>query len=286
MKNVLIIGKNSYIGASFMRYAQGRLNITTVSSRNDEWQTTVYAGYDCVLYAAGIAHQKQTAANKELYYRVNRDMPVKAARKLKNEAVTQAHFIYLSSMAVYGRDKGEITSDAAPSPRNGDHYGQSKYQAENLLKPLQSDGFKVTIIRPPTVYGPNCPGNFQKLVKLAMATPLLPVIENKRSMIYIDNLSELLALIIEQGIPGAICPQNAEYVNTADMMEMIRRAVGKPTRRLPLLGIPIKALQAVAPPLRKAFGSLYYSQKMQETPIQTDYQILELAESVRLSVIK
>ena len=282
MKKVLIIGINSYIGRSFMRYAQGRLDIKTVSSRNDEWRKADYTAYDCVLYAAGIAHQKQIRTNMGMYYTVNRNMAYEAATMAK--AQSTSHFIYLSSMAVYGLDEGEITSATLPSPRANDHYGISKYQAENLINPLQSDDMKITVIRPPMVYGPNCPGNFPRLVKLAKIMPLLPTLDNKRSMIYIDNLSEFLAIVIEQGISGTLCPQNAEHVHTAQMMGVIRQATGTRIRRQPLLNAPILALIPVTPPLKKAFGSLYYSFETPETPARNAYQVVRFEESVERSL--
>ena len=55
------------------------------------------------------------------------------------------------------------------------------------------------------IYGKGCKGNYQKLAKLARITPIFPDIENKRSMIYIDNLSEFIKKLIENGVTVYLC---------------------------------------------------------------------------------
>ena len=55
---------------------------------------------------------------------------------------------------------------------------------------------------PPMVYGENCKGNYPRLARLAVLTPIFPKIDNKRSMIYIDNLSEFVRLLIDDCSSG------------------------------------------------------------------------------------
>ena len=282
MKKVLIFGADSYIGASFERYAQGRLDVTTVSSIGGEWKETDFSGYDSVVCVAGIAHRASKKENKELYFSVNRDLAVAAAQKAKIEGARQ--FVYFSSMYAYGVRKGEISSVTTPAPSKGDSYGLSKYQAEMLIEPMASEGFCVAIIRPPMVYGPECKGNFPLLVKIAKTVPFLPTLRNKRSMIYIDNLAEFLALIIEQGSQGVFCPQNKDYVCTAKMMEEVAISVGKTYRRLPLLNPFLSILMPMFPPLQSAFGNLYYSAEASKAPFSQDYQIVGFEDGIKRSV--
>jgi nucleoside-diphosphate-sugar epimerase len=55
------------------------------------------------------------------------------------------------------------------------------------------------IIRPPLVYGPNCPGNFLALLMLVSRNLPLPLgmINNKRSLIGVDNLADFLTQCIQ-----------------------------------------------------------------------------------------
>ena len=76
------------------------------------------------------------------------------------------------------------------------------------------------------VYGKSCKGNYQRLAKLAVKTPIFPDIENKRSMVYIDNLCEFVRLIDDCGA-GLYFPQNEEYVKTSDMVRLMLKHMVK-----------------------------------------------------------
>src|SRR5699024_5691053 len=120
---------------------------------------------------------------------------------------------------------GVITKDTSCNPKTA--YGKSKLEAENLLLELQDEKFNISIVRPPMVYGPNTVGNYVSLSKLAKITPVFPNIDNQRSMIYIDNLSEFIRLLIKNSQKGILFPQNEEYVSTIDLVKEISSNHGK-----------------------------------------------------------
>ena len=187
MKKILITGKNSYIGNSLVRwlgYYHNRYSIDSISLKSDDWKKKKFSEYDVVLHVAGIAHIKETKENEGLYYKVNRDLTYEIAQKAKTEGVKQ--FIFLSSMSVYGIMEGVISADTPLKPNSA--YGKSKLEGEKLIENLHDASFTVAILRPPMVYGNNCRGNYTKLAALALKTPVFPKVDNKRSMIYIDNL--------------------------------------------------------------------------------------------------
>jgi len=74
------------------------------------------------------------------------------------------------------------------------------------------------------IYGKDSRGNYSKLAKLARYTPIFPDIDNKRSMLHIDNLSEFVRLTIENEEDGLFFPQNKEYVNTTNLVKEIASA--------------------------------------------------------------
>lgn len=159
MKKILITGANSYIGTSFEKYmAQWpeKYQVDTVDMIDGTWREKDFSGYDTVFHVAGIAHQKETQENAELYYKINRDLAFDTAVKAKTDGVKQ--FIFLSSMSVYGLETGVITKETVPTPKS--NYGKSKLQAEELLNGLADETFKVAILRPPMVYGKGCKGNY------------------------------------------------------------------------------------------------------------------------------
>jgi len=83
-----------------------------------------------------------------------------------------------------------ITKDTPLNPT--DNYGISKAAAEKDLQQLAGEGFKLAILRPPMIYGKGCKGNYQTMAKLARKLPVFPLVENQRSMLYMDNLSEFI----------------------------------------------------------------------------------------------
>lgn len=270
---ILIIGANGYIGENFANYAQDEFQINTVNSHK-EWKWTDFSGYTSILFAAGIAHRKETEENKHLYYEVNHYLALDVAKKAKAANVPQ--FIYLSTMSVFGDANTEIAITDTPSPIN--NYGRSKFEAEESLADLASDDFNIAIIRPPMVYGKNCPGKFQELVKLSKYMPIVPDTKNLRSMIFIDNLSEFLCTIIRENAHGTFHPQNSMHINTACLIELIRQEAGKKTFKSQLLGVLAKTLFPICPPLKNAFGSIYYTRK------EEAYQKISLESSVKRSI--
>ncbi len=254
---ILVTGANSYIGKSFisfMRNYQG-YKVDSVSMQNGEWKIMDFSKYDVVLHTAGIVHKKVKENDAYLYFLVNRDLAMEVAQKAKNAGIKQ--FIYLSSMSVYGIETGVITKDTIPVPKSA--YGKSKLEAEYKLNEPNCNEFKVCILRPPMVYGKDCKGNFQSMVKYVRKLPIFPKINNRRSMIYIDNLSSFEKLAIDKNLSGIYFPQNDEYVSTENMAMLIAKKINKHIYTSRLFGGAIFLLRPFVGILKKAFGDLIYS---------------------------
>ena len=255
MKKILITGKDSYIGTSFETFAKAcGYEVDTVDMIDGSWREKSFSDYDAVFHVAGIAHRKETNQNRELYFQVNRDLAIETAKKAKKDGVGQ--FVFLSSMSVYGMESGVITRETAPAPKNA--YGLSKLEAEEGLTALSSDDFKICTIRPPMVYGKDCKGNFQTVIKLVKKLPVFPRVKNKRSMIHVDNLNRFVLLCIDRELSGVYLPQNKEYVNTTDMARKIAGALEKKVYFSHLLGLGVRILTPMVSMAKKAFSSLVY----------------------------
>ena len=282
MKRILITGANSYIGTSFEKWVAQwpeEYHVDNVETRNGEWKEIDFSPYDTIFHVAGIAHQDAKADQEELYYKVNRDLTIEVAQKAKAEGVKQ--FIFMSSMIVYGASSkiGEtkiITRDTVPEPIN--FYGNSKLQAEQGILPLQSDGFNVVVIRPPMIYGKDSKGNYPLLAKFAKITPVFPNIENKRSMLHIDNLTEFIRLMIEHSENGVFFPQNREYIKTAEMVKTIADVKGKKIWLTKIFNPVLVGLGGKVNVINKVFGSLFYSQDI--SSYKHNYQLNDLKASI------
>lgn len=288
MKRILITGANSYIGTSVEAHLMQNpesYQVDTVDMLDGSWRQKDFSGYDTVFHVAGIAHAdagKVTEERKALYYKVNTDLTVETAKKAKAEGVKQ--FIFMSSAIVYGESApiGKtkiITRDTLPSPANC--YGDSKLQAENGILPLNDASFKVVILRPPMIYGKGSKGNYPMLSKLARKMPVFPKVENSRSMLYIENLTEFVRLMIENEEQGIFWPQNREYSNTSELVRMIAKAHGKRIALIPGFRWLLKLASHFTGLVNKAFGSLCYDMSM--SGYACAYQKYSLEESIALT---
>lgn len=267
MKNILVFGKDSYIGTNFEKWLnkskEGNYNISSISSKDDEWRKEDFSKYDVVFCLAGIAHVSANKKLEDLYYKVNRDLPIEVAKKAKAEGVKQ--FIFMSSMIIYGADGkiGQfkiIKEDTSKVPI--DFYGRSKLEADEAIQKLSDEKFKTIIIRAPMVYGPNCKGNFPKLKKIAKILPIFPDIENNRSMIYIDNLVECIKQNIDNENSGIIYPQNKEYVSTKSIIEAMAKAMNKKMHFVKIFNPILKLLSKKINYINKIFGNKVYDKSL------------------------
>lgn len=287
MKKILITGAGSYIGTSFESYIKEHyadsFEIDTVDMIDGGWRERDFSGYDSVFHVAGIAHSdngKISAEREKLYYAVNTDLTVETAKKAKADGARQ--FIFMSSAIVYGDSapigkEKVIGRDTPTSPANC--YGDSKVQAENGIRPLEDDNFKVVILRPPMIYGKGSKGNYPTLAKMACKLPLFPYVQNQRSMLYVENLCEFVRLMIENGESGTFWPQNAEYSNTSEMVALIAEAHGKRVRLVKGFGWALRLLSPFTGLVNKAFGSMCYETEL--SVYQTEYRVRNLRDSVK-----
>ena len=286
MKKILITGANSYIGTSFEKYIKENYpedyTVDTVDMIDGTWRNKDFSGYDSVFHVAGIAHSDNGKISEEkskLYYAVNTDLTVEAAKKAKSDGVGQ--FIFMSSAIVYGESapigkSKVITRDTPTSPANC--YGDSKVQAEIGIRELSDDAFDVVILRPPMIYGKGSKGNYPLLAKIALKVPAFPYVKNERSMLYIDNLCEFVRLMVENNEAGTFWPQNAEYSNTSELVRMIAEAHGKKVRLIKGFGWALKIMSRVTGLVNKAFGSLSYEKDISNYTVE--YRFKSLKDSV------
>ena len=257
MLRILILGKNSYIGNHLKRHLEhfpDKYQLTTLSQRDDQWQSISFSVFDSIVDCVGIAHRKETTDNANEYYEINSELAFQTAKKAKEASVKQ--FVFISSMSVYGLDEGVITRETTPNPKT--NYGKSKLEAEQKIATLQDEGFNIAIIRPPMVYGEGCKGNYQSLVKLAEILPFCPTYCNQRSMISIENLCSFIRDLIDTGKSGLFLPQDPEYHSTCDMIYDIAKKKGRNIKKTRLANIVPAWLKKYTYKGRKAFGNLIY----------------------------
>lgn len=282
MKKVLITGAGSYVGESVKKYILSTckdIEIEAVDTFEDHWKAADFSKYDVVYHVAGIAHVDPKSGMEPLYYKVNRDLCIEVAKTAKAAGVKQ--FIFMSSMIVFHESQKlgteVLTADSIPCP-NG-FYGDSKLQAEKGLHKLECETFKVCILRPPMIYGPNSKGNFPRLRKLALKTPVFPAYHNQRSMLYIDNLAEFVKQAILRELSGTFYPQNGELSDTVEIIRYFASAAGHKVWVTKSLNPFVKLGSHFVQALNKMFASYYYDPAM--STMDFDYQLVGFEDSLK-----
>lgn len=285
--NILIVGPNSYIGrciGNWFLQKEHAPKIDYISVRNDQWKHVDLTGYDAVIFAAAIVHQKHMD-DWTLYEKVNAKLPYEFAATAKAQKVR--HFIFISTAAVFAASKslplGTVISHDTPLTPNG-MYGRSKLLGEQMLLELRSKEFHVSFVRPMNVYGKNCQGNYIPL--FTKLTKLLPVLPNafgnvKQGMLYIDNLAELCWLIAHSEQSGVYMAQDEETVSAYEIMNAISNGVGvqKPAIRCSWFF----RLFYWFPLVQKLFGGIAYSQEISTCPLG-NYRVVDFREGMRRTV--
>lgn len=285
--NVLIIGKNSYIGNHIDDWLkQYGHNTEQLDVLSDIWQSFDYSHFDVLVHVAGIVHQPN-CTDWELYKRVNTDMPFEIAQMAKKQGVKQ--FIYFSTMGVYKANKelfpSVVSKDTHLLEDGNSMYGKSKLLAERKLNTLQDNTFSISIVRPPSVYGKDCKGGYIKgFTKIAKILPVIPqAYENVRqSFIYIDNLSECVRIILENKLTGIFCPQDDEIPNANRLLSTIRLGLGKKSYSSKFFGFFLKIFSFV-PLVKKAYGGIEYDRSLSDIP-GFDYVVVPFEEGMKRSV--
>jgi nucleoside-diphosphate-sugar epimerase len=263
-KKVLVVGEGSYIGTSFINGSKDLFDIVAIDSRQPLTVET-YRGYDAVLHVAGIAHVGKAKKMKDAYFAVNRDLAIKSATLAKEAGVKQ--FIFMSSMIIYGKDlrvgKTKVIDEkTAPAPV--DYYGESKLEADLAIQKLSDASFQTVVIRTPMVYGEGCKGNYPRLEHLALKLPLMPKIQNARTVIEIQRLVSFFQFYIEQGSAGVFYPRDEQPMCTYEVMKNARLKAHKKCHATRFFNPLLRFLSLFMNTLRKMYGSKVYAASLPE----------------------
>jgi nucleoside-diphosphate-sugar epimerase len=259
---VLVTGASGFVGSALCRalIASGyrvRRAVRAMTHADDavvgdidsrtHW-SDVLQGVDAVVHLAARTHVLHETSADPLaeYRRINTRGTVRLARQAIDAGVKR--LVFLSSVKVNGEathGRGYLESDPA---RPEDAYGLSKWEAEQSLWEMTA-GTRTqgVVLRPPLIYGPGVKGNFLRLMKLAARHWPLPLasIDNRRSLIYVENLVSAITTCLESPAAGnrTYLVSDGTDMSTPELVRAISSALGLRAR---LLRCPVSALRAAA----------------------------------------
>ena len=248
---ILVTGAGGFVGRQVCDTAAARGHRVVAVSRqpvsgfetvsvgevgpDTDWSPAL-AGIDAVIHLAARAHVMNDTESDPLavFRRVNRDGAVRLAEQARECGV--GRFVFVSSIKVNGESTPKdqpFTATMAPAPQ--DAYGLAKAEAEAALSALGLPS--LAIVRPPLVHGPHAKGNLATLMKvLAKGYPLpLGGIDNRRSLIGLENLADALVFLAETNAAGTFLVRDDEDVSTSQLLTLLGEGLGRPARlfRLP-----------------------------------------------------
>lgn len=263
---ILVTGATGFVGAPLCRLLGARGHEVAAAVRrtgeagvavgdigpDTDWAPALH-GVETVIHLANRAHVMNDAEADPLavFRRVNRDGTLRLAAQAVACGVRR--LVFVSSIKV----NGEATLPgrpftAADTPAPADPYGVYKLEAERGLAELSArTGLEVTVVRPPLVYGPGGKGNLATLLRvLTLRLPLplpLGAVDNRRSLLGLSNLLDLLALCATSPAAAGrtFLARDGLDLSTPDLLRRLGRALGRPVWLLP-----------VPPPLLRAAGAL------------------------------
>ncbi|MCR9203376.1 MAG: NAD-dependent epimerase/dehydratase family protein [Halobacteriovoraceae bacterium] len=280
---VLITGATGFVGGYLSNFLEERgysvfRGVRKASKPNDreygdlknlskktDWEK-FFKDIDVIVHCAARVHVMNDLSEDPLAE--FRKFNVEATEILGNRAKEFGvkKFIFLSSIKVNGEgtDSGNPFKESdAPSPQ--DSYGVSKLEAEQVLRKISDSGdMRVTVFRPPLIYGPGVKGNIKRLVRLMKRFPMIPLggINNKRSMISLRNLSSVIEKAIIEARNerfGLFLISDNSDISTSNLIRLLAKSIDK---KVLLIPIPVRFLSLIFKLLGKAnfnqrlFGSL------------------------------
>lgn len=280
---ILVLGKNGYVSKCFQNYMKNYKEyiVETISVRDDKWKNISFKEYDVIFNTVGLAHNDARKGTEDEFYRLNTELPYELACKAKKEGVKQ--FIHMSSMIVYGdiskiSKVNLITEKTIPQPVS--IYGKSKLKGEEKLQTLKDKNFSIVLIRSPLIYGIKAVENISKLIKFSQKTFIFPNIKNNLSMIYDENLCELIRLIIESNSSGIFCPQMERSICTSDFVKDIGFEVGHKIILTKIFNSLLKILSGKFLFIQKMFGNQMYDLSMSNY-FDGKYRIISYEKSIK-----
>lgn len=215
MTKLLFTGASGFLGYNIRPILETSYDVHTIGLTDDDdikinmakEVPPINTHYDVVLHAAGKAHTvPKTEAEAKVFYDVNYIGTIHLCDALEKVGVPKA-FIFISTVAVYGCEFGELIDEQHPLNGNSP-YADSKIKAEEYLtKWCQNHQVVLSILRPSLLAGKNAPGNLGAMVDGIKKGFYMNIAGGKvvKSILMAEDIARLLPLLEERGGVYNVC---------------------------------------------------------------------------------
>ena len=176
-------------------------DITVIGDKREQEKIdSELKGYDAVVLLA--AQHRDDVSPTSLYYDTNVGGMEVTLRAMEKNGIKR--IVFFSSVAVYGLNKENPDENHPADPFN--HYGKSKWQAEQVLQKWYEThaDWNIDIIRPTVIFGERNRGNVYNLLKQISSGKFLMVGngKNRKSMAYVGNIVAFVKYMIDNVTDG------------------------------------------------------------------------------------
>jgi len=202
-----------------------------------DWSAAL-EGVDIIIHLAARVHHQHEEYAVKIYRETNVEGTLHLARSAAEAGVSQ--FIFLSTVLVHGRSNNgrePFSERDALTPRGV--YGMSKAEAEAGLEVIAQQGkMRVTVLRPPLVYGSEAKGHFAQLagaVKRGIPLPFAGI-RNRRAFLAVENLASFILYRLSkvENSFDVFLIADQEQISTPEFVERVARAAGTRSRQFSL----------------------------------------------------
>lgn len=242
---ILVTGASGFVGQHLIKSMQDKhLTVKLNRYETKAWLDgnnipKIYQKVDALIHLAGRTHvMYETDTNPYLAYQeVNVHQTINLAKQAIKAGIKR--FIFISSVKVLGEETNSKAFSESDDCFPEDDYGKSKLEAEKSLKEIfKGTNTELVIIRPPLIYGAGVKANFKNLIRLCSKPIPLPfgAINNKRSLIYLDNLINFIELCCmhPKATNQTFLVSDDNDVSTTELIQAIKKAFKKPNLLLPI----------------------------------------------------
>lgn len=201
MKSLLFTGSAGFVGKNILHRLGRIYNISTLDKISADILIDISTeipkidkDFDLVLHAAGKAHSiPYSEKDIKEFYSINYQGTRNLCAGLEKSKLPHS-FIFISTVAVYGREYGELITEDCPLNAETP-YGKSKIQAEEyLLEWCDRKNILLTILRPSLLAGKNPPGNLGTMIEGIAKGRYVSIAggKAKKSIAMVDDISHLI----------------------------------------------------------------------------------------------